>query len=50
MLFNSIFNNFSGYRRIVMVQSGLVNDVTVSHYRLSFHLVTAILIISIIFG
>ena len=32
-----------------MVQSGLVNDVTVSHYRLSFHLITAILIISIIY-
>ena len=32
-----------------MVLSGLVNDITVSHYRLSIHLVTAILIISIIF-
>ena len=32
-----------------MVQSGLVNDVTVSHYRLSLHLTLAILIISIIF-
>ena len=32
-----------------MVKSGLVNDVTVSHYRLSLHLITAILIISIIF-
>ena len=32
-----------------MVQSGLVNDVTVSHYRLSLHLSLAILIISIIF-
>ena len=32
-----------------MVQSGLVNDVTVSHYRLSLHLVIAVLIISIIF-
>ena len=32
-----------------MVQSGLVNDVTVSHYRLSVHLSFAILIISIIF-
>lgn len=32
-----------------MVKSGLVNDVTVSHYRLSIHLFTAILIISIIF-
>ena len=32
-----------------MVQSGLTNDVTVSHYRLSLHLVTAIIIISILF-
>mgnify|MGYP001276212641 FL=1 len=32
-----------------MVKSGLVNDVTVSHYRLSIHLCTAILIISTIF-
>ena len=32
-----------------MVKSGLVNDTTVSHYRLSIHLSTAILIISTIF-
>ena len=32
-----------------MVKSGLVNDITVSHYRLSIHLSTAILIISSIF-
>ena len=32
-----------------MVKSGLVSDTTVSHYRLSIHLATAILIISIIF-
>ena len=32
-----------------MVQSGLVNDVTVSHYRLSLHLIIAVFIISIIF-
>jgi heme a synthase len=32
-----------------MVASGLVNDVTVSHYRLSIHLSVAFLIISIIF-
>ena len=31
-----------------MVQSGLVNDVTVSHYRLSLHLSIAIIILSII--
>ena len=32
-----------------MVKSGLINDVTVSHYRLSVHLIIAILIISSIF-
>ena len=32
-----------------MVKSGLVNDVTVSHYRLSIHLIGAFLIISSIF-
>ena len=32
-----------------MVKSGLVNEVTVSHYRLSFHLLTAIIIISAMF-
>ena len=32
-----------------MVKSGLVNDVTVSHYRLSLHLGLAIIIMSIIF-
>ena len=32
-----------------MVKSGLVNDVTVSHYRLSLHLIIALIIISIIF-
>jgi len=32
-----------------MVKSGLVNDYTVSHYRLSIHLSTAIIIISSIF-
>ena len=32
-----------------MVKSGLVNDVTVSHYRLSLHLSTALIIISSIF-
>ena len=32
-----------------MVKSGLVNDVTVSHYRLSIHLGIAIFIISTIF-
>ena len=32
-----------------MVQSGLINDTTVSHYRLSVHLTTAIIIISSIY-
>ena len=32
-----------------MVESGLVSNITVSHYRLSVHLITAIFIISIIF-
>ena len=32
-----------------MVKSGLVHDITVSHYRLSLHLTLAIIIISIIF-
>jgi cytochrome c oxidase assembly protein subunit 15 len=32
-----------------MVKSGLIEDVTVSHYRLSLHLSTALLIISTIF-
>ena len=32
-----------------MVKSGLVHDITVSHYRLSIHLTTAIIIISSIF-
>ena len=41
-----IFQGFVGW---YMVESGLVNDVTVSHYRLSVHLTIAFLIISIIF-
>ena len=32
-----------------MVKSGLVNDVTVSHYRLSIHLCVAVIILSLIF-
>ena len=40
---------FQGIVGWYMVKSGLVNDVTVSHYRLSLHLITAIIIISIIF-
>ena len=34
---------------LYMVKSGLVNDITVSHYRLSVHLINAILIISMIY-
>ena len=41
-----VFQGFIGW---YMVTSGLVNNVTVSHYRLSIHLSIAILIISIIF-
>ena len=40
---------FQGTVGWYMVKSGLVNDVTVSHYRLSLHLIIAIIIISIIF-
>ena len=40
---------FQGLVGWYMVKSGLVNDVTVSHYRLSLHLIIAITIISIIF-
>ena len=41
-----IFQGFIGW---FMVKSGLVNNVTVSHYRLSLHLIIAFIIISIIF-
>ncbi len=41
-----ILQGFVGW---YMVTSGLVNDVTVSHYRLSIHLAIAVLIISMIF-
>ncbi len=40
---------FQGIIGWLMVKSGLVHDITVSHYRLSLHLVTAIIIISSIF-
>ena len=40
---------FQGGMGWYMVKSGLVHDVTVSHYRLSIHLGTAIIIISSIF-
>ena len=40
---------FQGIIGWYMVKSGLINDVTVSHYRLSIHLVTALIIISMIF-
>ena len=41
-----IFQGFIGW---YMVESGLVNNVTVSHYRLSLHLGMAVVIISILF-
>ena len=40
---------FQGYLGWNMVSSGLVNRVDVSHYRLSLHLFTAFIILSIIF-
>ena len=40
---------FQGIIGWYMVESGLVSNITVSHYRLSVHLITAIFIISIIF-
>ena len=40
---------FQGIVGWYMVKSGLVNDITVSHYRLSIHLSIAIVIISTIF-
>ncbi len=40
---------FQGFIGWYMVKSGLVNDVTVSHYRLSVHLVIAFIIISSLF-
>ena len=46
ILFLIVFQGALGW---YMVKSGLVNDVTVSHYRLSLHLGLAIIIISIIF-
>ena len=46
-IFSLIF--FQGIIGWYMVKSGLVNDVTVSHYRLSLHLTTAIIIISMLF-
>ena len=40
---------FQGVVGWYMVKSGLVNNITVSHYRLSIHLTTAVIIISMIF-
>ena len=42
-----VFQGFIGW---YMVKSGLVNNVSVSHYRLSLHLSIAVIIISMIFG
>ena len=49
MLFNFFLIIFQGLIGWYMVKSGLVNDITVSHYRLSIHLSTALIIISSIF-
>ncbi len=40
---------FQGIIGWFMVKSGLINDITVSHYRLSIHLINAVIIVSIIF-
>ena len=40
---------FQGFIGWYMVSSGLVNRVDVSHYRLSIHLITAFIILSIVF-
>ena len=40
---------FQGIIGWYMVKSGLINNITVSHYRLSIHLVIAMIIISMIF-
>tara|TARA_B100001059_G_C17683959_1_gene501279 strand:- start:250 stop:987 length:738 start_codon:yes stop_codon:yes gene_type:complete len=44
-----LFILFQGIIGWYMVKSGLVHNITVSHYRLSIHLTTAIIIISMIF-
>ena len=41
--------SLQGFIGWYMVQSGLVNDITVSHYRLSLHLLIAFIILSSIF-
>ena len=46
IMFLILLQGFVGW---YMVKSGLVEDITVSHYRLSLHLSLAIIIISIIF-
>ena len=46
ILFLIIFQGVVGW---YMVKSGLVNNVTVSHYRLSLHLTIALIIISLLF-
>ena len=40
---------FQGFIGWYMVSSGLVDRIDVSHYRLSLHLVTAFIILSIVF-
>ena len=44
-----ILITIQGFIGWYMVKSGLVNDITVSHYRLSIHLTIAFVIISVIF-
>ena len=44
-----ILITIQGFIGWYMVKSGLANDVTVSHYRLSIHLTIALVIISVIF-
>jgi cytochrome c oxidase assembly protein subunit 15 len=49
LLFSIFLNHTQGIVGWLMVKSGLVDDITVSHYRLSIHLTIAVTIISIIF-
>ena len=55
LLYKNLYSNFllivfQGIIGWYMVKSGLVNKISVSHYRLSIHLFTAIIIISIFSG
>lgn len=48
LLFIFILGGFQGFLGWYMVQSGLVNEPRVSHYRLAMHLITALLTIALI--